>query len=564
MASGSEADDVQLNVGRVDGAISESGEDAARRGGAFEGDELLVDLNRRVTEEKGLPASSATVSQGLMKAIRSKPFWQDKLGDETIVNKYKREAIQQGLPMEIVEETIKHLQLEARHSLSANESTSASTSRQNLPGIPTKTRKVVTEAEMQDLIDSVAASQTKVPSKLIEPLEETGRGVWLMDNIVPKMLRDIIEANLDALADLPEKDFHPNSNNQVQDLIHPSLFPYTVGVSPLIFDKSALPPRSTRFRCWNRPYDDSKYQWLPSQFYVDESGSVEIRSYINNLERNPNEELYKAIELIFAIFLPMFEKLLSPRQNLRNRELQVIVKAANYIIQPKGTGYEGTWHAEGMHYEQIIASGIYYYSTSPWLEDHGLEFRRARNEGKDFPQFLEYDLADYSYDSEDEENPPNPENVEMLRKLTQDFRASIPLGAVPSLQDRLLVFSNYWLQHKVSKVVNNSDKVGVRKILVFFLVDPDSEIVSTKHVPEQQWERKLPQLRSVMREISVKLLGKSLPEEIEHEILTRSSQGMTMAEAKKHRLVLMAERAAKVRDSNIAWERKYYFDSYYI
>ncbi|CAM6093859.1 unnamed protein product [Calypogeia fissa] len=82
MASGSEADAEQLNVGRVDGAISESGEDAARRGGAFEGDELLVDLNRRVTEEKGLPASSATVSQGLMKAIRSKPFWQDKLGDE--------------------------------------------------------------------------------------------------------------------------------------------------------------------------------------------------------------------------------------------------------------------------------------------------------------------------------------------------------------------------------------------------------------------------------------------------------------------------------------------------
>ncbi|CAM6129025.1 unnamed protein product [Calypogeia fissa] len=556
MASGSEADAEQLNVGRVDGAISESGEDAARRGGAFEGDELLVYLNRRVTEEKGLPASSATVSQGFMKAIRSKPFWQDKLGDETIVNKYKREAIQQGLPTEVVEETIKHLQLEASHSLTPNESTSASTSGQNLPEIPTKTRKVVTEAEMQDLVDSVAASQAKVPSKLIEPLEETGCGVWLVDNIVPKMLRDIIEANLDALADLPEKDFHPNSNNQVQDLIHPSLFPYIDGVSPLIFDKSTLPPRSTQFRYWTRPYDDSKYQWLPSQFYVDESGSVEIRSYINNLERNPNEELYKAIELIFAIFLPMFEKLLSPRQNLRNRELQVIVKAANYIIQPKGTVYEGTWHVEGMSHEQIIASGIYYYFTSPWLEDHGLEFRRERDEDNDFPQIMEYNLGDYSYDSEDEENPPNPENVEMLRTLTQDFQYNIPLGAVPTLQDRLLVFSNE-LQHKVSKVVNNSDKVGVRKILVFFLVDPDSEIVSTKHVPEQQWERKLPQLRSVMREMSVKLLGKSLPEEIEHEILTRSSQGMTMAEAKKHRLVLMAERAVKVRDDNEEWEREY-------
>jgi hypothetical protein len=46
-----------------------------------------------------------------------------------------------------------------------------------------------------------------------------------------------------------------------------------------------------------------------------------------------------------------------------------------------------------MTHEQIVASGIYYYSSSPHLEDEGLAFRRARDEESDYPSIL-----DYSYD----------------------------------------------------------------------------------------------------------------------------------------------------------------------
>jgi hypothetical protein len=35
-----------------------------------------------------------------------------------------------------------------------------------------------------------------------------------------------LERELDAIANLPEKDFHPNTEEKVQDLIHPSMFPY--------------------------------------------------------------------------------------------------------------------------------------------------------------------------------------------------------------------------------------------------------------------------------------------------------------------------------------------------
>jgi hypothetical protein len=47
--------------------------------------------------------------------------------------------------------------------------------------------------------------------------------------LIPEELQKSIETQLDAIANLPEKDFHPGSNNMVQDLIHPSLYPYIQG-----------------------------------------------------------------------------------------------------------------------------------------------------------------------------------------------------------------------------------------------------------------------------------------------------------------------------------------------
>lgn len=63
---------------------------------------------------------------------------------------------------------------------------------------------------------------------------------------------------------------------------------------------------------------------------------------------------------------------------LTNKRLQVIVKAANYVLQP-GESYEGSWHVEGMPHEHIVASGIYYYSTTPNLSRSALVFREMRN-----------------------------------------------------------------------------------------------------------------------------------------------------------------------------------------
>jgi hypothetical protein len=92
------------------------------------------------------------------------------------------------------------------------------------------------------------------------------------------------------------------------------------------------------------------------------------------------------------------------QRQLRGRTLQVITKACNYVLRP-GESHQGSslaifpapvsgtppgnWHVEGMPTEHIVASVIYYYQSSPFLEDDGLAFRRERDEEADFPNIMD-------------------------------------------------------------------------------------------------------------------------------------------------------------------------------
>jgi hypothetical protein len=66
------------------------------------------------------------------------------------------------------------------------------------------------------------------------------------------------------------------------------------------------------------------------------------------------------------------------------QKLKVVVKAANYILEP-GENYTGTWHIEGMPHERIVASAIYYYERDDSIIDAGLYLRRRRDGEDDWP-----------------------------------------------------------------------------------------------------------------------------------------------------------------------------------
>jgi Protein of unknown function (DUF4246) len=58
-------------------------------------------------------------------------------------------------------------------------------------------------------------------------------GTWQSDTLFSEELRQALLQEVSRLENVPEhaKDWHPGSNNQVLDLVHPSLFCYVAGVT---------------------------------------------------------------------------------------------------------------------------------------------------------------------------------------------------------------------------------------------------------------------------------------------------------------------------------------------
>ncbi|KAK2462935.1 hypothetical protein APHAL10511_005133 [Amanita phalloides] len=204
--------------------------------------------------------------------------------------------------------------------------------------------------------------------------------------------------------------------------------------------------------------------------------------------------------------------------------LQVIVKLANIHLTPNKPEYEGgSWHVEGQMNEHICASAIYYYDSEN-ITTSSLAFRQQSEDDKS---------EDIGYEQEHH------------RWLTEVFgcRQRGPtvqnVGSVDTNQGRLITFPNI-LQHQVQPFqLQDPTKPGHRKILAFFLVDPNIKIVSTANVPCQRidwWQ-----------EIAVETPQISkLPREIQDHIFRLVVPGfpMSMDDAKKLRLELMDERTA--------------------
>lgn len=139
--------------------------------------------------------------------------------------------------------------------------------------------------------------------------------------------------------------------------------------------------------------------------------------------------------------------------------------------------------------------------------------------------------------------------------------------------NRCLVFLNH-LQHKVKEMTNESQTVGVRKILCFFLVDPScryirffsthslayalARIISTIDIPPQQWDKVKSGLALTLCGVLWKLKIEFPPELVRY-ILGFAKCGFTLEEAKAHRLELMKERKYYVDANNRIWERSFSF-----
>ena len=140
-----------------------------------------------------------------------------------------------------------------------------------------------------------------------------------------------------------------------------------------------------------------------------------------------------------------------------------------------GQSYEGVWHVEGMSHEEIVATAIYFIHRDDDVVGGDILFKRAFHKRE----------GEFIFSNVDQCRP-----VHLDRIIHEGL---LPLGKVETLPKRLLVFPNSHV-HKVTEVenlsidANASDSVQKRRIVVFFLVNPEKRIVSTREVPPQQKE----------------------------------------------------------------------------
>ncbi|OAJ41309.1 hypothetical protein BDEG_24930 [Batrachochytrium dendrobatidis JEL423] len=253
---------------------------------------------------------------------------------------------------------------------------------------------------------------------------------YILDNGIPDNVYTRLMTNVSDL----EHGSNHNTGQMVHNLIDASMY-------SVVYGQTMIVPLSIRFKYTTMvPCDillstrlvsdtpiirddpkfiSRKFQWLPSEFRVEQDGSVTINSYINNLNPIWHRDMYKCIAKIFKCFVPMFESLfrtihpmfkyinihngikgykppnrsdrggMQPNTqvirpvyvptlpehfqsnyesakpvSLRGRNLQVIVKLTNIQLTPSKPKYdEGNWHNEGPINESIVAVGLYYYDV---------------------------------------------------------------------------------------------------------------------------------------------------------------------------------------------------------
>ncbi|KAI8846263.1 hypothetical protein BC829DRAFT_491421 [Chytridium lagenaria] len=418
-------------------------------------------------------------------------------------------------------------------------------------------------------------------------------GAFISDNIIQK---DLATKFAPLMASVEHQAFglmrwHPNSENQVLDIIHPSNYCFVYGKTKFSMKPNVL----FGDLMWHQPpknvgYGDvsKKYQWLPSEFNVDDNGKVRIDSYINNLHPKKNVELYDCIAKIFEAFLPMFECAVgsfkkepfhrinydlsmtdsrsdwwkkkwdqyqenpehwcdifneeyqnlyhsapflpdmewddfddlmvyedegfsgSPKldTSLRGKNLQVMVKVASIFLTPENLhtrGVAGIWRGRTMKpswQREFITTRLRHEAVKGG-------FREIFN-GEDLP----YEQNEHR-------------GIEIVYGLFNEESVNLQAsGLAESQEGRCLVFPNS-NQHRVpSFELEDKTKPGHRKMLVFFLVQPNRMIPSTRHVPPQQQDWAAESVNEILQE--------KLPMELVERIVKMS--GCTWGEQEDKKL----------------------------
>ncbi|OBT87683.1 hypothetical protein VE02_02696 [Pseudogymnoascus sp. 03VT05] len=256
----------------------------------------------------------------LMDRLSDKVDWHKKVFNEEIVSKWRKEALEQPedkLFTQVVEAKGGEIKVSMPRA------------------------HIISEAAfdycIKELREKAAHFQR---TGLIPTLDSAGNTIVKSDTIVTPELQKELRAAFDQLrADqASDVDWHPRSDEKVQDLVHPSMYPFiygksnffqeeVVGVSDAIesWAGKGEPSRAARKKNSQDPnqsygagggripfeYWSDTYQWLPANLAFQEDGTVKFTSYINNLHPKKYTSIYRTIEKLIDTAIPAWDQFLS-------------------------------------------------------------------------------------------------------------------------------------------------------------------------------------------------------------------------------------------------------------
>ncbi|KAK0231983.1 hypothetical protein EDD85DRAFT_910927 [Armillaria nabsnona] len=135
------------------------------------------------------------------------------------------------------------------------------------------------------------------------------------DNLIESSLHDSLICSVAPLENVPdtEKDWHPQANEQVLDVVHPSLYCIVYGhMLGRNADRPAAPVQCDISEEEDENYTVSKhFSWLPTDFLISQDGKIaKSLGYINNIHPTNDAVLHTVIEMLVARFIPLWSRVL--------------------------------------------------------------------------------------------------------------------------------------------------------------------------------------------------------------------------------------------------------------
>lgn len=131
------------------------------------------------------------------------------------------------------------------------------------------------------------------------------------DNAIDAQLAKLLAEQVIKLESEKPKDYHPGSENLVVDVVHPSLYHLEYGRTMIVEDGKLVSAefdqdKIGKFKIEVAPWGISKrFQWLPALMeWNKETREFCFASYINNIHPIEHSALYDSIGSVFTTFFP--------------------------------------------------------------------------------------------------------------------------------------------------------------------------------------------------------------------------------------------------------------------